>query len=66
MRIGPSIDRKYGIAAIDQSEKHCAAAAPFLRDPQEAERLVSFLNNKQIPISEFCEAFVTGRIGEII
>lgn len=64
--IGPGVDRKYGISAIDPREKHCAAAAPFLRDLREAERLVSYLNERQIPISEFCEAFVTGRLREIV
>ena len=63
--IGPGPNRKYGVAAIDQTGKHSAAAAPFLRERREAEQLASRLNDRQLPISEFCEAFVTGRVAEI-
>ena len=63
---GPSWDGKYGIIAINREEKHYAAAMPFLREREDAERLVNYLHSRQMPISEFCDAFTGGSLMEMI
>lgn len=63
---GPSYDGKYGIMAVDQEERHYAAAMPFLSEREDAERLVGYLCAHQISIPSFCEAFIDGSLLEMI
>ena len=62
---GPSFDKKYGIVAVDQSERHSAAVSPFLRTREEAERMAAALNVKQVPIADFCSAFAEGSLTKL-
>lgn len=63
---GPSVDRKYGIAALDQRDSHCAAVMPFWKDYSVAKRFADALNKKQVSVSDFCEGFLAGCLEELI
>lgn len=62
---GPSLDNKYGIAAVNRSENCCAVTMPFLQDRNDAEHLAAVLISKQVGISDFCDAFLEGRLMDI-
>ena len=63
---GPSVDRKYGIVALDQRDSHCAVVMPFLQDYSDAKRFADALNMKQVSVSDFCDAFLAGHVEELI
>ena len=57
---GPSYDGKYGIAVIDIAKRCNAATMPYLKMRSDAEHMVIRLNEKQVSIAVFCNAFSTG------
>lgn len=63
---GPSVDQKYGIAALNLRDRHCAVVMPFLREYSDAERLADTLREKKVSISALCEAFLAGTLKELI
>lgn len=63
---GPSVDRKYGIVALNQRDSHCAVVMPFLQDYSDAKRFADALNKKQVSVSDFCDAFLAGCFEELI
>ena len=64
--IGPSVDRKYGIAALDQRDSHCAVVMPLWEDYIDAKRYADAFNRKQVSVSDFCDAFLAGCFEELI
>lgn len=63
---GPSIDGKYGIAAVDNAHKHNAVTMYFIKERSTVEYLIHRLNEKQMPIAEFCKVFSIGSLPDII
>ena len=62
---GPSLDRAYGIAAIDRMTRERAAVMHFLKHRADAELLTEQLNQAQLPIPEFCHAALLGDLLEL-
>ena len=63
---GPSLDGMYGIAAIDQVTGDIAVTLHFLAFQSDVEQLVEKLNEKKVPISDFCHAFLNGDFMKLI
>ena len=63
---GPSIDGMFGIAGSDQTTGENAVAMHFLANRLDAERLVEVLNVEQRRVSDFCNAFLSGDLKELI
>ena len=63
---GPSIDGKYGIAAKDNEHKHNAVTMHFIKDRATVELLVRRLNEKQMPVTDFCKVFSIGTLADAI
>ena len=51
----------FGILGKD-STGHSAVTMPFLKDKAAAERLVSRLNELQMPVSDFCDRYIRGEL----
>ena len=63
---GSSLDKEFGIAAVDRAARHSAVTMPFIKSRADAERLAEKLNELQEPISGFCEAFSEGILMQIV
>ena len=59
-------DKKVGVAAFAENDNHIATAMPFPGGREAAEAAAAVLNEKQIPISSFCDAFAEGRLSELL
>ena len=62
---GPSVDHKYGIAAMCLSERRGAVAAPFLKDYKDAIACARVLYGYQVSIDDFCAACLEGSIMQL-
>ena len=63
---GPSVDQKYGIAAVCLSERRGAVAAPFLKVYTDAVQCVRVLNERQVSIDDFCTACLDGSVAHFL
>ena len=50
--------RQYGILAFSAYSGRACHTAPFLKDARQARRLVSYLNQTQYPIDDFCDLYL--------